>query len=631
MSRLFKLSFLFIFIFSFLLVSQDEDPTKFLFFSPTEENESKYQEFLFENAPSHEAFVALQRIIEKDISNDNFSGALEQIDMYGAFFPEKADYLEDLKKILNGKRYNLIENNIGDGINSPYQERTPIQTADERRMYFIGLNRKGFDNLTEDIFYSDFLNGSWTEAQKIEAPFSSIDKAEAPQSITTDGNTLILYRGDVGSGDIFYAEKTSYGWSEAKAFPFPINHPDYVDIDAKITNDGKHIIWVSDRPGSVGEDRRWGTYSNGSLYGNTDIYISKKINDSTWSDPINLGESINTPYAERNPFLHPDGKTLYFSSEGLPGIGRLDMFMSKKPLRDTTWTKWKKPINMGFEINTPKNDRGAIVNTMGQLAFFASEDRDLSFGESDIYSVSLPEHLRPDAVTAISGLVTDTDGFPLEAVIVWEDLESGEEIGRMKSDPLSGEFFIVLPNGKNYGIFAEREGYFPKSQNINLKRQKESQKLNENITLYQVSDLLGDDLEMTSSSELLYDQFKLKRKRKIKMNNLFFETNKWDLLPESFPELDRIVFLFKNYPIKKVEIQGHTDSTGSKEYNQTLSGRRARAVMNYLIKKGVANNKLVSKGYADEEPVETNETEEGRAANRRVELVVLEAGSSVEK
>lgn len=629
--RYFFISFLL--IFSFALISQDIEvdiDTTFLYYSPTDENIDDYIDLIYDYAPSREAYVALTRVIEKEINNGNYAKAIETIDSYIDFFDTRKNDLNQIKKILQDSTYGLYDLNIGDGINSPQQERTPIQTADEKTIYFIGLEREGFDNLTEDIFYSEFKGGSWAKAKKLEAPFNSIYTQEAPQGITTDGNTLILFRGDVGNGDLYYANKTSYGWSEAIPFPDPINHPDYVDIDAKITNDGKYIIWVSDRPGSIGEQRKFGSLYAGSTYGNTDIYISERINDSTWGEAINLGPKINTPYGERNPYLHPDGKTLYFSSEGHPGIGRLDLFMAKKENEYSDWTDWSTPKNLGKEINTTSNDRGAIVNTMGKMAFFASEERELSFGGSDIYSIGLPEHLRPDPITTISGKVTDTEGFPLEADIIWENLETGEQLGKIKTDPVNGEFFLILPSGKKYGFFSEKEGYFPISKNIDLRRQIRSQKRTDNIIMNRLDDLLGDDLEMAGNSDLLYDQFKLKQKRKLKMNNLFFETNKSDLLPESFPELDRVVYLLNNYPVELVEVGGHTDSTGSEKYNLTLSERRAKSVRDYLIKKGVKKEILTSKGYGQSEPVETNETEEGRAMNRRVELSILKAGRSVE-
>jgi len=199
----------------------------------------------------------------------------------------------------------------------------------------------------------------------------------------------------------------------------------------------------------------------------------------------------------------------------------------------------------------------------------------------------------------------------------------------MKSHPTNGTFFIVLRNGRNYGIYAEKEGYFPISTNIDLTSAANSGEMSENIQMQSLDDLLGDDLEMTGNTGLLYDAFSLQAKRKIKMNNLFFEYNKWDLLPISFPELDRIVYFLNNYPIQKIEIAGHTDSIGRDAYNEKLSKKRADAVVKYFVSKGIKKEMFVAVGYGKTQPVESNETEEGRRKNRRVELVILESSKRV--
>ncbi len=622
-------------LFSFLTDAQDKAENvanpRFLYLSPSDETIGDYMDFMYDNAPSDAAFTALIRVVEINIRQKNWENAVDLLSEFGQDFPEKKAHIAGILKILKDKEYHVFEINIGDGVNSPQQERTPIQTADENTLYFTGLSRDGFDNVTEDIFVSEKVDDVWQPAKKLKAPFNTVFSEESPQGISTDGNTMILFgnfAGSLGGGDIFFADKTSWGWSDSKHYPEPINSPHF-DGDAKLTGDGNALIFVSDRPGGIGEYRKYGDLYAGSLYGNTDIYIVEKTSDSTWGEATNLGSIINTEFSERNPFLHPDGKTLYFSSEGHPGLGRQDVFMSKR-LDMNRWDKWSVPVNFGKEINTPSNDRGAIVSTMGDLAYFASAERNLNFGQSDIYSIDLPEHLRPEAVTAISGKVIDTDGFPLEADIVWEDLTTGKQIGKLRSNPLTGAFFIVFPHGKNYGFYAEREDYFPISKNLDLrKKKKRSEKITENIILYSLSDLLGDDLELSGGSDLLYDQFQLKRKRKIRMNNLFFAYNKWNLLPESRPELNRVAFLLNNYPIDLIEVGGHTDSLGDAGYNEILSKRRANSVLKYLVKAGVDKSKLIAKGYGPSDPVASNEDEEGQAQNRRVELVVLKSGKQV--
>lgn len=624
------LSFL-LFITVFNLFSQEVPDQELLFYSPTEETLDDYFDIIYDYAPSEDAFIALIRYIEPRIVEKDWQGAVNILNSQKDNFPDKKQHIEDIIEILSRKNELLEERNIGSGINSLASEIAPIQTADEKTMYFSSTTRDGFDNETDDIFFSTKINDIWTPAKKLDAPFNTSNTEESPQGITTDGNTMILfgnYKETPGGGDLYYAEKTPFGWSEAIQFPLGINS-EFFDCDGKLTNDGKAFIFVSDRPGGIGEHVKYNTLSRGSLFGNTDMYVSIKDENGEWGEPINLGEIVNTPGSERKPFLHPDGKTLYFSSNGHPGLGRLDLFVSKR-LDPDDWTKWSKPFNLGKEINTPDNERGAVLSTNGDLAYFASAERRLNFGSSDIYTIDVPNALRPEAVTSVFGKVTNIEGFPLEAEIVWEDLETGKELGRMKSDPLTGDYFVVLPNGVNYGIYANREGFFPLSKNVDTRKDKSSRKINDDIVLHSIADLVGDDLEMGGASDLLYDAFEIKRKKKISINNLFFDYNKSDLLTQSFPELDRVVYLLKNYPIHLVEIGGHTDSLGSEDYNKKLSERRAEEVRKYLMKKGIDKDKVVIKGYGPTQPVADNDTDEGRAKNRRVELVILKSGKEIE-
>jgi outer membrane protein OmpA-like peptidoglycan-associated protein len=619
--------FLIALLFTRFIFSQD---TRFLVVPVEEKNLDFYADYIYDNPDSENGYVALIRLIEIDINNKNWNKAISTLEEFKYDFPTWESNLNKIIEILKQEEEGLSEFNLGDGINSKANERAPIQTADESTLYFTAVNREGENNTSDDIFYSKNINNYWTPAKKLEASFNTLTRNESPMGISTDGNTMFLFGKGFspnGNGDVFYADRTEFGWSNSESFPNPINTL-YFESDANLTNTGDALLFVSDRPGGVGEYHKYGDVFFGSQYGNTDIYIAPKNEDGTWGEPINLGDVINTPYAERKPFLHPDGKTLYFASEGHPGLGRLDLFMSKR-LSDTSWTEWSEPINFGKEVNTTQNERSAVVNTMGQLAYFSSEDRPLNFGKSDIYSMEMPEAVVPEPIYAINGTVVDPDGFPLEADIIWEDLDTGEQLGKMRSNPQDGTFFIILPKGRNYGFYSEKEGYFPNSQNIDLVDLKRSEKVTKNIEMTRLSDIFGDDLELTGGSDLLYDAFDLKKKRKLKMNNLFFEYNSAELLKSSFPELDRVAYVLKNYSIQLIEVSGHTDSIGNPEYNQRLSEKRANSVKSYLISKGIEPKTLEAKGYGQSEPIATNETEEGRQQNRRVELLILKSGSRV--
>jgi outer membrane protein OmpA-like peptidoglycan-associated protein len=303
--------------------------------------------------------------------------------------------------------------------------------------------------------------------------------------------------------------------------------------------------------------------------------------------------------------LHPDGKTLYFSSAGHNSLGGLDVYKSTR-LNSDSWTEWSTPVNLGKEINTPGNDVGYKITTKGDRAYFSEDDRPGGYGGYDLYSLVLPKIVRPDRVATIRGKVVDSAGNPLEVTIRWENLETHKSAGQLRTDPKTGEYFIALPVGHTYGYYAEREGYFPVSRSIDLRNVKDADSI----------DLSQEDLSLVSLEEMK------KRDLSIRINNVFFEYDKSDLEPESFPELDRLAKLLKSSPNFKIEIDGYTDSDGGDAYNQDLSERRAQAIVDYLVKVGCNSDKLIAHGFGKTKPLASNETEEGRALNRRVEFKV---------
>ncbi len=398
--------------------------------SLTEENADKFNDFLSANLNNEEGFVALQRIIEPFIKQKDWESAVAMLDEYKKDFPAFKARIEKLIKILNSPSTDLIEVNLGDSLNSKADEYSPLPSADKSTIYFTGFGRD-LNNQTEDIFQSDFKDGAWQQSYRIPDSINTVGQ-ESPQSISTDGNQLILFgnfKGSLGKGDLFYSEKVKdttdprkYRWSGIKHYPKPINS-EYFDCDAKLSADGRSILFVSDRPRKENDPdfHRYNELHRGSMQGNTDIYITFKKDDDSWSEPINLGKSINTPFAERKPFLHPDGRSLYFASEGHAGLGRLDLFKATR-LKNDSWTEWSEPVNLGKEINTTGDDRGAIVSTEGDLAYFAASNRGSSRGGSDIFTMTLPEYAKPEQVAMISGFVKSNKSKALDAEIVWEDL-----------------------------------------------------------------------------------------------------------------------------------------------------------------------------------------------------------------
>lgn len=552
-------------------------------------------------APDYYGILALRRLYGYYVNQRMWSEAVKTIKSYQNLFPNYKTHLDDVIKILNTQTQNVSINNISKLINTSGAEWDPNPTPDGQYLYFSSSNRIGGMG-GSDVWVSEMKDGKWTNPQNIGPRINSKNN-ETIDNVTTDGNGLLLsgnFSNTYGNFDIYYIEQENGSWGSLRHFPMPINSI-HTDEGACISSDGQVMIFTSDRPGGVGEFIRHGTRRNGSEMGNLDLYICYKTPDG-WSAPINLGESINTPYAERSPYLHPDGKTLYFSSEGHPGLGSLDVFKSTR-LYDTSWAYWSKPINLGKEINTISDDWGYKIVVSGDSAIFSALHRTIGAGDWDIFSVTLPKEVQPEKVVTIKGRVLDTKGKPLEAYIKWEDLSNGKFMGELRSNANNGNYFIALPLGKNYGYFAEKSGYYPVSQNIDLTKAKAGKDIKVDIVMASVEDIIEKGKEVT-------------------INNIFFDYNKFELKAESYSELNRLFHFLNSEKDIKIEIIGHTDNIGGREFNNELSQKRAESVANYLIEKGLKRDLLSIKGLGSEKPIANNDSEENRAKNRRVEFKI---------
>jgi outer membrane protein OmpA-like peptidoglycan-associated protein len=487
-------------------------------------------------------------------------------------------------------------------INTRGNEWDPTPTPDGRFLYFTADSRQGGKGRS-DIWVSEKIRGEWQLPTNLGESINSY-RDETIDNVTVDGTTLLLsgnFKGSLGEFDIYLAEKDSAEWKSLTHLPHPIN-TQYHEESGCLTADGKALLFTSDRPGGIGPFVRISnSYYHGNLMGNMDIYVSVKQSDGSWGEPINLGPTINTPYAERSVFLHPDGKTLYFSSDGHPGLGRLDVFKSVR-LNDTSWTEWSEPVNLGKEINSANDDWGYEVDISGETAFFAGNNYVIGYGGWDIYSISLPNKARPEQVVRIRGKVTDLEGNPISSVIKWEDLETGEIVGTLKSDPRDGYYFIALKPGRLYGYYAEKQGYYSSSKHIDLRNNNDITEINENIVLALILELQ-------------------QKKQTVQINNIFFDFDKSDLKKESFPELNRLVELLKTNKQVTIKIEGHTDNIGTIERNVELSKQRANAVKEYLIANNIAANRITVTFFGALHPIAPNDTESNRAKNRRVNIV----------
>jgi outer membrane protein OmpA-like peptidoglycan-associated protein len=554
-------------------------------------NKNYYSKFIKAAAPSELAFQALLTIIQPDLEQNNLNSAIDSIEKYKKYF-KTSKKINQLIFLLKNPDKNVISKSIGKQINTPAYEYMPVLSADGKTLYFCAEGRP--ENIgQEDIFVSHFKNGQWTKPKIVKA-LSSPYKNEAPLSVSADGNTILIFV----NGDIFISHKTKTGWSKIKPIK-QINTSKYWEADAFITADGNAILFSSDRKGNIGSFHPINHRFHGDFIGNLDIYVIVKQKDGSWSKPINLGPTINTPYAERTPFLHPDMKTLYFASDGHTGLGKMDIFKSTR-LSDTSWTKWSKPVNLGFGINSSKKEYGYKISTDGTKAFYAK----FFNGQADIFYLTLPKKTRPEKVLVLSGYISDKQKNPLDANIYWENLENFKKLGQLKSNPQNGHYTITLPLGKNYGIYVSKNGYYPVSYNINLTKHTDTLKITKNFRLTQITKIINGQAS-------------------VKLNNVFFDYDKYDLKKESYPELNRLAAFLKKHPDIKIEISGHTDSIGTEQYNLILSQKRAESVKNYLIELGCKANQLISKGYGSMKPIADNSSEKGRKQNRRVEFKVI--------
>ncbi|MCZ2357137.1 MAG: OmpA family protein [Bacteroidia bacterium] len=513
-------------------------------------------------------------------------------------------------RILVKQPVNALIENVGPTVNSEYPDFAPVISADESMMLFtsrrkgnLGGPPPGNEFPYEDIYISYREdNGDWLPAINIGPPINTRGH-DASIALSPDGQTLYIYKDDNG-GDIFTCKLKGKTWGAPENIGKPINSRFY-EPSVSISADGKLIFFVSNRDGGVGK---------------RDIYYCKKLRNNKWSEPINL-RKINTPYDDDAPFFHPNGKTLYFSSKGHNSMGGYDIFRTELQ-KDSTWSV---PVNIGYPINTPDDDIYFVLSASGEHGYYASV-KDGGLGEKDIYRITIrkPEvtsvvaktediNLKNDAkieipvpmlnnpVTLLKGIITDKKTKqPLEATIHVIDNELNDTISENISNIATGKYLVTLPSGKNYGIIVQAPDYLFYSENFNIPISQDYQEVVKNIEL---------DKIITGS--------------KVILKNIFFDFDKSTLRPESEAELDRLYkFLASNSSIR-VKIGGHTDNKGSDEYNQKLSESRAKAVVDFLLSKGIDTKRLEYQGYGESKPIDTNDTEEGRQNNRRTEFEIL--------
>lgn len=498
--------------------------------------------------------------------------------------------------VINANTILKIEN-LGENINSDLPELRPTISADGNILFFICENHPvntKFNSVpnSQDIWYSRRdTAGKWMEARHLAAPLNTA-QYNAVYWISPDNNRILLRGAFIdggfhGKGVSMSQLKANGRWSEPQALLIK-NYQKYDrgrQSGATMGHDGKTLLLYM-TPEQGGE--------------NNDIYVCFTNPDGSWTEPKSLGKQINFPdYDEMTPYLAPDGVTLYFSSNKPGGLGDNDIYMTKR--LDKTWQKWSTPVNLGAPINTENWDAFFTLDAGGEYAYLTTNLN--TYGESDIVRVKLLEKEKPNPVILVSGNVYNKKtGEPLSASLIYETLPDGVEAGNGISSPVNGSFKIVLPFDKNYSIRATADHFFAISENLNLDSMVQAGYKEIHKDLYLVPIEIGSV---------------------VRLNNVFFDFDKWDLRPESFVELDRVVKLLKENPAIEIEMSAHTDSRGSDDYNFKLSDNRAKSVREYILSKGIAENRIISQGYGETKPVVDNDTDDNRQLNRRVEFKIL--------
>ncbi len=519
---------------------------------------------------------------------------------YGFILRGKTKVQVDYFKIYGNKpKINIVSNpinskkeNLGSAINTKYTELMPIISADGKTLYFIRDDypgNVGTDKNNNDIWYSKNVNGKWTKAKNIGRPLNNSGHNFVIFA-TPDNNTLILngtytaWGEDSGNGISISHRNNDGTWS----IPSQIKIDDFYN-DSKYQN----FAFTSDLQVMV-----MGLMRNNDTYGKSDLYVSFRKSDGSYTAPVNMGSDINTAGEEGTPFIASDGKTLYFYSDGWPGYGDADIFVSKR--LDNSWKKWSTPLNLGPNINTDAWDAYFTLDAKGEYAYLVSSHN--SIGNEDIFRIKLQKELQPNPVVLISGRVFDKKTKkPLNAKIFYDDLDINKEVGVANSNSATGEYKIVLPYGKKYGFFAKKTGYMALSDNIDLSNVQQYKEITRDLYLVPIE-----------------------VNEQIVLNNVFFQTGKINILSSSYPELDRLVLILKKNPEIKIQIQGYTNNIGQRKKLIELSEQRALSVKKYIVSKGISPDRITTKGFGPDNPIAANATAAGRKKNQRVEFKITD-------
>ena len=519
------------------------------------------------------------------------------------------------KLVANPVRVSIT--NLGPKVNSKYPDYSSVINADRSVLYFTSMRPSttggGMDERRgqyfEDIYYTQKdSTGQWAKAVNPGKPLNS-NNHDAIVGLSPDAQQVYIYKGETNGGDIYTSKLDGDVWQKPVGLGKNVNTP-YHESSASFSYDFLTIYFVSNRPDG---------------YGGHDIYRSKKDSKGRWGIAENLGGDINTPFEEASIFALPDGKTFYFSSKGHNTMGGYDIF---KITYDNG--KWTEPVNLGYPVNTTGDDFFFSISADGKYGYYSSAGDD-GLGSFDIYEISflgkekevvtnnednllayrmegvkekvLEEKVDINEINLMILKGTITDEYskePLYATIELTDLSTNKVVATFENNKTTGKYLVSLPTGKNYGITVNSENCLFYSDNVDLLDKQGYKELVKDIQLKKIA--VGS---------------------KVVLKNIFFDSGKSTLKAESEKELDNLLTILNEIPTLKIEISGHTDNVGSAKFNKSLSEKRAKAVVDYLISKGISADRLTYVGYGFDQPIASNDTPEGRQQNRRTEFKVI--------
>ncbi len=521
-----------------------------------------------------------------DFEQGLYNNALDNLKEYQKFTSSKGKYKNKAKLMIENCDF-AIAYKINDfqfnprplptNVNRFKQQYFPVLTADQKNMIYVKREQN------EEIMLSEIgSDGTWQDPVSISSNINT-EFNEGTCSISADGRKLVftscMGRKGYGSCDLYVSIKSGNDWSVPENMGRVINSSAW-DSQPSLSADGRTLYFVSNRSGG---------------YGRRDIYVSNLNDQNKWEKPENIGTDINTPFDDISPFIHPNGQRLYFATDGRLGFGGYDIYFSEKEQR------WSKPTNFGYPINTHNDEVSMYISSDGGKGYYSHEEKQDDSFTSLLYQIDIPPELQIEHKSSyVFGKVFNSEtGEPIKAEISLINLADNQIIQKVQSDSILGNYLIVLTEGKEYGLFAESEGFLYASKNFNL------------------TDSLLKPVEVNLELE------RIQVGSKIVLNNIFFETNSFQLTARSITELEKVFKVLTDERILKVEIAGYTDNAGSKEYNLQLSKKRAKSVFDYLIENGILPSRMISVGRGATNFLNENISEEEKAQNRRIVFAII--------